>query len=700
VTNQLDEEQTEQQPDNTGFAFIGAIHGLLSSERAATKADLLLAAILQVISEADRGLDAIKRRVAEIWPGSNPSRSDIEAALQLGVDLRLLAETGGLDGKPSWTLTKQGYLDVQQHHGWVEGIRNRCIADIQERALTGLQIELDRDRAELWLEQLVRALASGIQSSQDPYLGKVDALIKGTMLPRSFDRERILSHFEDAPIDPAAAEFLRALTLAVLDPLDPFGNELVTQITTGCVLHAHVAGMDRAAILKKVGRPEGERIIIDTPILLDLLGPKRISAALRVAIQEAVAADWEVIALEHSIEEAQEVLDRELPNLEEALIRAHKDGLRREWYASLSDDKLPSLCIEALNDGTYNSLQQIKDAGDRLTETLTGLGVVVRPHGNGDDPRVQRLHDGLVEVLKGSKLRSPHVIQRDADSMAVAWRRRRRQSGRWPGAWILTKDRHMATAFTDVTHDRVRVTINLGQWASILSATAPTPNVARLASVAASQVIDEAIWYLPARFPAEVAYELAKQLSPEHGGSDTDVRLAQLTLDDALEREENPAALASQVLSARQLRLNQIMETERVRMTTEAAGYRSRADTAENRALAAQAARLEAESDVATLRQTTDGLNSDLTDANTRFARLLKSAAVCAIALVLAVVACFLGHPATIVSSIVGLVVVAGACWHWVTHPRRNTSAFIAALVLEVLGGVSAAFDLIDKATG
>lgn len=181
--------------------------------------------------------------------------------------------------------------DVQQHQYWVRDMRARAAAEVRKRAEQGLQVEVSAEQGDLLLGRLVRSLAVGIRASQDPYLGKVEAWLTGQLAPKSFDNAKVFSSLGDGA-DPQTT-FLRTLAMAALDPIDPFGNDLVSHITTGCVLHAYAAGVDRATLLRKWARQKGQRAVLDTPILIDLIDPKRLAGGIERAIRTAVAAQWE-----------------------------------------------------------------------------------------------------------------------------------------------------------------------------------------------------------------------------------------------------------------------------------------------------------------------------------------------------------------------------------------------------------------------
>lgn len=590
----------EDNDAEAGYAFIGAVHDLLASARSHQKADLLLAAVMQALYEADRDFAEVVRRVGQIWPGAVLSEADVQMALELGSELRLVARTETLASGDVWTLTKNGVDDVRQHAQWVTELRERACEDVQERAASGLMTELNTDQAEALLDHLVRALGTAIRASQAPYTGQIDALLhtgraNQRVAPRHLDRDELLRAVGQSG-DPAI-DFVRSLALAAVDPLDPFGNELVSHITTGCILYAFVAGVDRQKLMRRIGSPTGQRAVLDTPLLVDLLGPRRVACSLEATIRSAVVGGWEVIALDHSVEEAAEVLHRDVPGIAKTLVDVLQDGTQQAWYASLADGQLPSLCVEALRDGTYSNLDQLIAAVDDLPARLEVLGVVVRPHGNQEPEMVSVLRESLRAELGERSHRSDVVLQRDAETMTVVWRcRQRKQSSQWPGGWVITKDRYMAPAYAKADlRDKVALTLTGAQWATLLSVSVDPVAVESLARAAAAQIMDEAAWTLPVRYPPHIAVELARQLSPEQGGSDTDIRVAQMTLDDALVDSQTGAGVASTVLAERARRINALAETDKQRLAERLAAARRSAEDARADADKAHIRRLEGE---------------------------------------------------------------------------------------------------------
>lgn len=626
---------------------------------------------------------------------------DIEKSLQLGKELRLVATTEALDSTQLWTLTADGLLDIQQHTEWVTNLRERAIDALIDKAAEGLQIQLDRATAYIWMDRIVRSLTSGIQASQTAYLGQVSAVLNGTIMPGHIDRHLVLQELAVDESDEIGG-FLHATALAAIDPLDPFGNELVSHITTGCVLHSYIAGRDKARIMKEVGAPQQERAIIDTPVLLMLIGPDRVSGPAFTALQQAVGGNWDVIVAEHSLQELTELLESSLPDLLEKFQQAAARGMKSAWYSSLVDEQLASLCFEAVESGKYKNFPQIIEASRGLLGKLQSLGVTVRHHHNENHPGlVERCRTSLERTLADlHRSRRTQGIERDAETMAMALRKRARttRSG-WPGAWVITSDRVMAPAYADISRDKVPLTLTLAQWTTLVTMTAEPPSVKALAQAAAGQLVEEAMWLIPARFPSDKAFALARQLSPEHGGSDTDLRVAQLTLDDAFD-QESATTMAAAVLQKRSVRVNALHTKSSRTAQMEIAAAKK--EMAISEALANKAI---AEKEASDARAEQERLSHDASQDLLRWERKRLRRVVLSFVGVLFIAAgpvlgLLTGSSWLVILGLVALAIFLIAAYKWVMREDAKFWPGIVAICLQALGFLSDVTGVMGAFTG
>lgn len=686
--------------ENDEDAFLSAVHYLVQRQSQTDEADLLLAAITHALDGVRLDIDQLAARVSRIWPGPLTTREAIEPVLAIGRELGLVVAQVDLNEQLEWMLTQRGADDVAVHREWAGEIRHRNAVELSRRAQSALGVQLGGDEASLWLDALIRALAVGIQHAQDAYAGNIEQLVSGAVRPRTIDRDVVLE--EISGYDPSRTEFLRATALAALDPLDPFGNEIISYITTGCILHSVVAQSARAQVTNALGGAAGERVFLDTPCLVDLLHVPRVSAPMEVAIRAAVAQGWQVQVLEHSIAELRDVFARSVATMPASFQQAVAKGNRKEWLASLVNDQITSMFVEARQAGLYGSLAEFGRAVDLVEEKLRDLGVVIRPASNDDRAEVTRFATALSVSLASASRRSKPVIERDAETMAAAARRRRRQrsekpGSKWPGCWVVTTDRHMGPAFTAVTGQRVTLTLSPSQWTKLLATSSDSSNTLDLAVASASQWIEEAMWAIPVRFPPDTAVALAQSLIPEVGGSTTDLRVAQLTLADALDSPDSTdASLAARILERRTIRRE---ETGSRRLA--AAEAQSESETRAR--LEAEAQREEARSGEARARleasrnsSDTDSLKAQLAWERLRSRRIAISAILIAVSLATVTAAWLSNSRLLLVVALTALAAAGYSAFRWCTREGQKLFPTLLGAIIQTLATVVTIVDFLD----
>lgn len=708
--------ETINEPEGHGSeqsAFLGAVHRLLRNAHGATKADLLLTAVTHALFNRHMTEVELGERVARIWPGVVAGRDEISSALRMGRELGLLTANVGLTGEELWDLTQAGAGDIQRHRDWSVEVRERAARELTLRAKESLSLDLTAGQASLWLDALVGGLIAGIQRSQDAYLGQIESMVGGQVRPRRIDRAAVLSSLREAGggVEGERSSFLEAMALAAIDPLDEFGNELVSHITTGCILHSYVVGRDREAVLSQIGSAHGERAFLDTPCLLRLVGSTRLRGPMEVAIRAAVDAGWEVQVLEHSLDELNDVLQRALPGIADTFRRAVASGAKEEWFASLVDEQIPSIYVEAAREGLVKSPAQFLQGAAELPQRLALMGVVLRPAGNSQElSRVAAFATALKSELGDGKRRSELTVERDAETMTSTYRRRRRQKeSKWPGCWVITNDRHLSPAYAAETHDKVAIALTPSQWSTLLAISADPPGVLHLAEAAAGQWLEEAMWAIPARFPTEMAIALATELSPSHGGSSMSLRVAQLTLDDALDGGERTTSttLASRVLAQRNTMLKAVMDRQRASANKVAADAEAGRAQALLDAGAAQAAQAQAEAESSRLRSDLNNLKADQGTKDAELAWRAKQLRRAVVSVTFVMVAVGIAIAGLVLPSRLVLVAGAGSAalggyfgYRWCTQRESSLLGIVAAGVVGLVGFASAALDLWDRVVG
>lgn len=565
LDGELDELAAEDQTDR-GLEMLSAAHVLLSSERMTDEHDLLISTCLEALDNGPSDTAALTRTCNEIWPASEISVGVVRSALEEAAELDLVVRTADLIGE-GWTLGAQGKNEIDSTREWFADAMNRLARQIQERAREDFG-EVGFEVASNWAQILRRVLSSEIARSAASYAGEVERGAAGTIRPMVLDGKKMLRAMDLLSLQPGTIDFLKACLLAAVDEADPFANELVGQVATSCVLHAVAARRGRAGVQAALGSLAGKRVLLDTPILVSLLGSDSKERQLRGMITQAVALQMEVIVPDHVLDELDDVIQRITDEHLTGLTEALESGVNPRSYAQIVGEQILELFLDGVVAKKYSKWIDLTNRVRAFREELTKLGVSVRPNGNKNRSNVAWIDQTLTEGLAASNSgRGSKAITRDAESIEMVWRARRRlanggkREGLWPGGWIISYDRHAGPAYARVNKlDREQLVRTPAQWALLMTESAPAVEIPKLVASAASYLRQESMLRIATKYPPAIALTLARSLSGEYASS-TDVRVAQLpTLGDLLERTasgQSPTGerLASELAGRRTNRL-------------------------------------------------------------------------------------------------------------------------------------------------
>jgi hypothetical protein len=695
--------------DPRSQAFVAAIHAVINADRTLTEHELLITTACELLVEGALETAELARQVDEVWSGADVPQALVEAALHTASDAGLMVSTSDRR-KAFWSLTPAGRAGAGGAREWAENAYARTARRLRELAAKDCKLVSDAE-ARLWVDLLARALSDGIREAYTAFVGDVSLLIDGTIVPKKFERARAFYALRaTAELDTWTTDFLEAAVVKALDPTDLFGNDLVSHIATGCVLLAFLAGRDRADARERLQDLSGEEFVLDTPVLALLIGSSSEAEPILRSIHATVSAGGRVVVTDHTVEEFLELVEsigaRQIPALTPAL----HEGLNAQAYCATVDSSAPETWVAALDEGRYESWDQFEKEAHRIRARLEELHVSVRPAGNYIPETVTRCREALTELLtERHHDRGEVAIERDAQTMAMVLRHRVRRNGigrLWPGSWIVTSDRHIGPAYRRVSRkDGVPVTLTITQWAVMMLSCRPTVTVKELASVTAPLVTRLASLAIAARYPADVALQIAKMLAPEKGPAGVNLRLAQIvsadtiSLDTVLDPKTGlpagmtPVSLASEVLTRRERR----MEAQVLVFAARAEEDRLRAQAevleAEQRAQREKYAREQTEKQLKDSTNDIETLKRDLSLAEDqlvkekklgrRKARLAGSLVACfGILLVALSLGLYVWAGVTIVTSL--------AIWRcgdeWVTDANRNARAVLLAALIESLG--------------
>lgn len=514
-----------------------AVHVLLNEDRLARECDILMTAALAELRAGARSTDHLVSVAQRAWPGAGIDHARLGIALSAAEGAGYVCRVDS--PTPSWALTDAGLAEAESAHDWTDEELRRTAAQIRERVEQSYG-RLTDEESRLWLHLLCQAVAEGIRYSFGVLQGDIEGLPGRYAFPRSFDQGRIDAYIAGLSMPDDAKVTLSALVVDAIDRTSEFGNNLVSHVTIGFVLLAFLARRDNMRARDLVGSLRGKWALLDTMILLRLLGGPLYSRPVWDAVAAAQRAGMTVVVAEHTMEEFLSVVEGsrgDAADLEGAIA----DGIAIPTLAAVVSNEPLRLWLQGQGAGIYRNWQSFRGAANALAGRLAGAGVTVRERYAGPGALVTTARNALTaELGQGAEMRRrPAAIERDGISMAMVWNHRTANptAGEiWPSAWIVTDDTHLSPAYrTIASADHVELCLAPGQWVALVSTFAESAALADLAVSATSLIADETLFELSSSIDTTEAIEIARLLDPEARTAPLELRLEQLSLRHAIE---------------------------------------------------------------------------------------------------------------------------------------------------------------------
>jgi hypothetical protein len=530
---------------------LAAVRSLLKVEAQADRHDILITTAFEALSDGTKSEADLVSFCEGVWPGAGIDSARVHMAMQVARHASYVTHSTS-NGVLMWTLTEATLREVFSAKNWAKETVESTAQQVRDE-LADAGRSVSAEEARLWTTNLQHGLMAAARGLAAPYEGDVVARGAGALAARRWDEKALRRVLMQSAGTEDDASLLIALALDALDPNKSFGNDLVSCITIGYVLHAIMGGRDRVADLRVLGSVNGDRAILDTPILCQLVGTRAQAEPIERLIASARRAGMEVIVLEHYLEELREVVSRiESDNPEITHYRLGAADQAGVAGGIMSDDAAIAW-LAAVDEGRYRDWPDFRTAVGSLGASLQSIGVVVRGHGNGHRDDVDACERALVhDIETRGGHRTPHASRRDAETMAMALRTRRRKPPRtfFPGAWVVTPDSHMGPAYGQMTGDGVPLVITPMAWLTIVCNCAPAAEARDLVGAAAAPLLrEETFMAVAGRFPTKTAIKLAQTLGPANGGSSLDMRIAQMSFSDLLRVNSNVEDGANEITS-------------------------------------------------------------------------------------------------------------------------------------------------------
>jgi hypothetical protein len=295
-------EPEQPSPEQIEIERLAATLGALNPERLAWRNDILVSAIVGVLSS--RGALSVGMLTSALnadFRTDAITETIVVDALDAAFEAHLVSKERALDGTERWGTTDaakaEATSDRQSAESVLEAFRTAVAA-----LLDGMDDErLGADKADRVANHVYAAIGEAadglyvLAPGADPThirplrldVGAIDRYT-ATIVPRSL---------RDAVVE---------ITAAALDPDDSFGNDVVRLVTVGSLLHGLVTRRDLPA------KPDLTcfRILLDTSVLIDLVvGTGAERQVMRDLVRCSQQLGVEVIVAEHTLEEWGRVWD-------------------------------------------------------------------------------------------------------------------------------------------------------------------------------------------------------------------------------------------------------------------------------------------------------------------------------------------------------------------------------------------------------
>lgn len=559
---------------------LAAVRLLLSTERRATEHDILIATIFESLCTGARSTDELLGFCHDIWPGAQITIMQVAAALETAKAGNLVLEVTRSEQASLWRLVDSSTLNIGGSADWASAVLQRCEEFLADRAQDAFGY-VERTSVRLWLGILEDALFAGIQSAFAKESIDVQVVAAWTLAPRDYDLPLMFKVVEERCGAADVRGFLQAMVVDALDPANPFGSELVHTIATGYVLHSFLARRDLRSERTDLGSFDGHRALLDTPVILSLLGPRKDAQGIYQMIATTLEQGVVVGVHHETLEELENLLDR----LESVAVELEEDlaaGTDLAVLTLLVQEEPIRLWLDRRAGGRAETWADFRRLVSVAVSQLKAIGVqFVRPTEDYDErdlilfERFQEVLRGILEARSGGG-RGPTQIEHDAHLLVSVSKGRglAKRESPWPGAFVITTDRKLDSAYRSAVGQGIRampVAVTPAQWMGVITTFASPRLAEELAQVVPTEVARQTLLSIATRFPIEASRTLARVLSHGEASSAVDLRVAQLRIEDlyaeGIELPADPISaanrVATEVLVQRGQRLNAAAAAQR-----------------------------------------------------------------------------------------------------------------------------------------
>jgi hypothetical protein len=496
------------------------------TEREVAYDDILIATILEVLQEESLPTHEVASRVRDVWPAMRLSDSQLASSVACARRLGLISESARpTDGALVYSLEEGGRGSLSETRSFAAGVVDRFNAQLSDELFSRRTVLAPGD-ADAIGATVLAGIRQLVADAFRPGLALPGESLGGWLRIPSIDEDAITRFVSGKVTDPERSSLVGGLLRLALDHASAFGNEIVHELIVGYLLYLFMTRPDHARAAESAGSLEGERLIIDTPVLVQLLGPPEVRQPVLDLLARAKQAGMDVRLHERTIEEFRTTLEttgiRDAPTFEKAM----RGGADPQLLATGTRSRQVTWSWlrwcerQPLNRRTWNAWMT-SDGPERIVTTMGALGFTAEMGETGYSfeaaARIADFRDRLAKQIEARdhvRDRTEEAITHDAKNLWEIWQSRvenpATESKVWPGGFLLSPDKQIGETYEAVAGPQVfPVAITVSQCAQIISAYSGPKSGEELARSLAAGVAAELLLERAANIPPQAIAELA-----------------------------------------------------------------------------------------------------------------------------------------------------------------------------------------------
>lgn len=456
----------ETVADATRLAVVLAA---LDQEREYSRADVLVSIVVETLANGPLTGEQIHQYIGRSFATDAVTPGMLDRALAVASELRLI-HVRSTAGDIRWALSPQAQADATRYQDTANQIFVGFATDLAERAFELADVTLPEQQVDGLAHKFFCGLIDATENSYRPAASLAEDFGDLRIQPkRVLDTLRTMHAYEGMSSEARKrlSDAVPRLVAAVLDPTDPFGNDLLQLLSAGNVLRSLLRNRD----LGREGIAPGTRIALDTSTLVAAAEEGTPARMLfDEMVKRSIALGVEVVVFEHTMSEYERLWEAaeaemkgtscaggDLDRLQKASVLIRSPFVR-EYLRQREATR--NLLWERFRLGRHN-----------LTALLDAQGVVILAADGYDTQLADSVEKRLLSMSKNPRIKGRSNLAAEADGVTTAavaqWRAERPADP--ASAWFVANERLTQRAFAEVKDDPYPLVVPPEAWLMYVS---------------------------------------------------------------------------------------------------------------------------------------------------------------------------------------------------------------------------------------